>query len=77
MVGRTRQLLRLTARGAAAGGAEFLDMNAFTCIEDRCPVISGGTYVFRDKFGHLTATYARQVSAAFASSLALPGRTAR
>ncbi|QWC85066.1 hypothetical protein KLP28_16315 [Nocardioidaceae bacterium] len=71
MVGRTRQLLRLTERGATSGGAEFLDMNAFTCIEDRCPIVAGGSYVFRDKWGHLTATYSRQISRAFATSIGL------
>ncbi len=71
LTARTRQLTALTAQGATAGGATSYDTNLLTCLRRRCPIVAGGTFVFRDERGHVSATYSRQVAVEFASAIGL------
>lgn len=39
-------------------GVTVIDMNDLLCVEGKCPMVIGGTLVYRDAASHLTATYA-------------------
>jgi len=47
-----------------------LDLTDYLCDADRCPIVIGGTIVYRDQH-HLTATFARSLSVAFEKELSL------
>ncbi|QWC85065.1 hypothetical protein KLP28_16310 [Nocardioidaceae bacterium] len=67
----TLKLLSMTSSAATAGGAQYLNMNDFLCLRDRCPIVSRRLYVFRDKLGHIPSTYSFAVRRAFSRSLGL------
>lgn len=47
---------------ATERGSAVVDMTDFYCANNFCPAISNGTIVYRDAWGHTTATWARTIS---------------
>jgi SGNH domain-containing protein len=52
----------------AIPGALVIDLTAWICPGDRCPVVIGGVVVYRDT-DHLTLTYVRSLTGAIAGPL--------
>jgi hypothetical protein len=59
-----------TRAAAAASGAQLIDMEPYVCAEGRCPMVVGSTAVYADD-NHLSATYVKQITAAFVEQLHL------
>ncbi|MFN8517752.1 MAG: SGNH hydrolase domain-containing protein [Chloroflexia bacterium] len=57
---------RRAARGL--GRVQFVDLSAQLCPEGRCPVVSGGTIMYRDD-GHITGAFADMLKPALDSAL--------
>lgn len=55
-----------------AGGVEVLDMTDHICPADKCSVVVGNVFVYRDS-NHITATYARTLAPALESKLVTLG----
>ena len=67
----TVRLNDLTRWAAEAAGGAYYDPGELVCLEARCPVISGGRFVFRDRLGHVTASYSRHAGPALAARVGL------
>ncbi|QWC85059.1 hypothetical protein KLP28_16280 [Nocardioidaceae bacterium] len=67
----TVHLNDLTREAAEGAGGDYYDPGELVCLDARCPVASGGRFVFRDRLGHVSATYARHVGAALAERVGL------
>ena len=62
---------RALGRGAKAAGTDYVDVNEFACLDNRCPMVADHIAVYRDK-QHLSATWVRHVADAFGRLFALP-----
>ena len=67
----TVRLNDLTRSAAEDAGAAYYDPGELVCLDARCPVLAGGRFVFRDRLGHVSATYARHVGPALAEGVGL------
>jgi peptidoglycan/LPS O-acetylase OafA/YrhL len=63
----------LVAKAADELKLRVLDLTKYLCGADRCPIVIGGTLVYRDRH-HLTATFARSLGNAFERELSLDAR---
>jgi len=63
----------LVAKAADELKLRVLDLTKYMCGADRCPIVIGGTLVYRDRH-HLTATFARSLGNAFERELYLDAR---
>lgn len=67
---RAAALDRAVEDASAARGVEYLDLNDIICSPSTCGVITGDTLIYRD-YHHLSATFARSLSATFEARLGL------
>lgn len=50
------------AAAESVPGVAVVDMSDMLCMDGKCPVVIGGSVVYRDGAGHLTATYAASLA---------------
>ena len=67
----TVRLNDLTRAAAEGAGASYYDPGELVCLDARCPVLAGGRFVFRDRLGHVSATYSEHVGPALAEGVGL------
>jgi peptidoglycan/LPS O-acetylase OafA/YrhL len=70
MPAEVTELNARTRAAASAAGAQVIDMEPYVCAQGRCPMVVGSTAVYSDE-DHLSATYVKQVTAAFVEQLQL------
>ena len=63
---------RALSAGAHRAGVDYVDVNHFACIDDRCPMVAGNIATFRDK-QHLSDTWVRHVADALGQLLRIQG----
>jgi peptidoglycan/LPS O-acetylase OafA/YrhL len=54
----------LIAAARLVPGASVIDLTPYYCNDVRCPSVIGNVIVYRDTYGHLTATFARTLAPA-------------